>query len=637
MALVRFKKIQILGHEQNQASLLSTLQDLGIVQLTKTDKLLTPFEIPATELGRINNRLNELENGIKTLGLFEEKKTRLLQSLFKPRLIFKEGQIEKTAFSGEYKKILSEIEERQEEIKRLKSQAQRFYSEYHLLYPWHKLELKLENLIPTLYTHTFLGVVSQANYTLCLEAINSENLSVFLHTISQDRKERYLIVVCLNKHKERVEAIMRQYNFGFFILPEYLRRSELRNTRISQCLDIFKEKIEEIEYLIENEVARIRKIIPRKAIFLGLYDYFFNQRSLFWAGQNLGQSQKVFLLEGWIREEDLETLSNTLHRFCEIEIFSRGALPGEEIPVDLENKAIFKPFEAITSLYGMPARYSVDPTPYLAPFFFIFFGLCLSDAGYGLIVAGASFFLLRRLKWTRAARRFLNLFFLCGISTIVAGTFMGGWLGIPIKRLLFFDPMKNPLIFLLIALGLGFIQVWFGILIRMVHEINQRAFVDAFFVRLAWLLLLPSLILVFMKINWVGYLAITAAISIVLFSHHQIKNILTRIGAGLYSLYGIMGYFADVVSYSRLLALGLCTSVIAMVVNTLSKSALGIPVIGLIVAVLVFIGGHLFNMAISLLGAFVHSARLQFIEFFNKFFVGGGRPFRPFCRERIYG
>jgi V/A-type H+-transporting ATPase subunit I len=197
------------------------------------------------------------------------------------------------------------------------------------------------------------------------------------------------------------------------------------------------------------------------------------------------------------------------------------------------------------------------------------------------------------------------------------------------------DPLQDPLSFLILALGLGFAQVWFGTLLNMINGIKNKLYLESIFAQGGWLLLLPSVVLyIYPQTSqpiW-GILFLSGAAGIVFFGSPS-RNPFARFFGGLYSLYGISRYLADVLSYSRLLALGLATSVIAMVVNTLCQTALGIPWVGWLLAALIFIGGHLFNLGISFLGGFVHSMRLQFVEFFSKFFKSGGKPFSPFELE----
>jgi len=300
------------------------------------------------------------------------------------------------------------------------------------------------------------------------------------------------------------------------------------------------------------------------------------------------------------------------------------------MPVILDNPEVIKPFEVVTTLYGLPRPGGIDPTSYLAPFFFVFVGLCISEAGYGLVMALLSLLYLKKAEPKGGTKLFMTLLLYLGISNMIFGTLFGGWFGFPIKPLVLIDPIADPIPYLILSLALGFIQVMLSTFLSLVKDFREGNKVTAIAVKGGWLLLLPSLLFYFLlkQPPLLGILSLVGAAGIVFFSSPS-RNILARFFNGLYALYGITSYFSDTLSYSRILALGLSTGVIAMVVNSLVQIAWGFPIIGWIIGILIFAGGHLFNLAIGLLGGFVHSMRLQFVEFFGRFYEAGGKPFQP--------
>ncbi len=635
MAIAPIKKIQIFGHKSDQAKVLASLQDIGLIEVVKATEVLLPEQPPAEKLAELDHRLRSLKEAIDGLGLYATVKTSFLKSFLKARPIVNPNEIEAAADSGKYQQTLSEIKEKEVKIRELENQAKRLTADLESLRPWEKLVLTVRDLSGSVHTRLFLGTVNQPDYAEFSREDGNKSLPLFLETINQTKQQRYVVIICLTEQQEEVEQMMRRHNFRIFTLPESVKGEDALRLTVKQALVLIGEKKKRAQAELNVAIGEVAALIPRRVLLMGLYDYFFNLRNRLLAVPRLGSTRQVFLVEGWVKSGDLRNLESRLQKFPALAIFSREALSSEDAPVILENKPYIEPFEIITSLYGLPASYSVDPTPFLAPFFFIFFGLCLTDAGYGLIMVIAALAFLWKLKLNRSAKRALNLILLCGISTVVLGALIGGFFGVPIKQLMLFDPLKDPLIFLIIALSLGFVQIEFGLLIKMIQDIKQKQFIDAL-VWLAWIVLLPSLALIFMKLPWAKNAVFVSAGSIVLFSQHRVKNILARLAAGLYSLYDITKYFSEVISYSRLLALGLSTSVIAMVINTLSRQTLDIPLVGGVVMVIVFTFGHLANLAINVLSGFVHSARLQYIEFFGKFFVGGGRAFAPFKKEKIY-
>jgi V/A-type H+-transporting ATPase subunit I len=368
-----------------------------------------------------------------------------------------------------------------------------------------------------------------------------------------------------------------------------------------------------------------------------VHDVLFNEREKQYSARLLGETDRVFYLDGWIRTEDKDRLLTEVEPYSDyLECYFSPPGPEEEPPVILQNPKSGKPFELITKLYGLPQSGSLDPTLFLMPFFFIFVGIAVGEAGYGLLITLLCLFFLKKAKPKGSFRLFLILMAILGVSNVIFGTLVGGWFGFPFRRLMILDPLADPVSFLILALALGFIQVWFGTFLMLITLLKKKDYLQALCVQGGWLILLPSLVLYGVTKNSVaGVLTLVGAGGIVLFAAPS-RNPIARFFGGLYSLYDISRYLADVLSYSRLLALGLATSVIAMVVNTLCQTALAIPGVGWLFAGLIFVGGHLFNLAISFLGGFVHSMRLQFVEFFSKFFTAGGKPFKPLELEAKY-
>jgi V/A-type H+-transporting ATPase subunit I len=284
----------------------------------------------------------------------------------------------------------------------------------------------------------------------------------------------------------------------------------------------------------------------------------------------------------------------------------------------------------ITEQYSLPNSRGIDPNLIMAPFFVMFFGMMVSDAGYGIVLALSTAIALLVLKPQGGMGKMLGLLCLGGVSTFIWGAIFGGWFGVNLKPL-WFNPLDNPLQMLIFCLILGVIQLYVGIGLQAYKNIREGKYLDALFDQGLWYIFLSGLMMMALPpLAVIGkFMAIGGALGLVATQGRTEKGIVKKLINGVLSLYNVTGFLGDVLSYSRLFALGLATGVIGTVVNAMS-SMLGGSFIGNILMVFFMIFGHTFNIAINVLGAYVHSSRLQYVEFFGKFFEGDGKPFVPF-------
>ena len=325
----------------------------------------------------------------------------------------------------------------------------------------------------------------------------------------------------------------------------------------------------------------------------------------------------------------------------------------DEIPPTLlENPRWASAYEPLTVMYGTPTYGGVDPTALMAPFFFLFFGMCFGDAGYGLILSALFLYFLVRHRLTGNARKFFIVLAGGSLSTVLVGALTGSWLGntvdaFPFLRFLkpakdavqILDPMNDPMTFLSISLALGFFQLLFGLGIALLDCLKRKDYMGAFADKGGWIVFLVGLVLFGLgasgklspSVLTAGKaLSLAGALVLVATQGRGKPSLFGKLLSGLLSLYNVTAYLGDTLSYSRLLALGLSSAAIGMIVNLLCTLVVGVPYVGIPLAVLIFVGGHVFSIAVNILGAFIHSLRLQYVEFFSKFYEANGRPFAPF-------
>jgi V/A-type H+-transporting ATPase subunit I len=307
----------------------------------------------------------------------------------------------------------------------------------------------------------------------------------------------------------------------------------------------------------------------------------------------------------------------------------------------------------------MPQYTNIDPTIFLAPFFAIFFGMCIADVGYGLMLAPVLWWLTRKLQMGKMA---VMMFLMCCVTIILAGLITGSWFGdtftslIPEhskaysvlngvrEKLILFDPMAQPMTAIVITLAMGYFQIMFGFSIAMVNNLINKNFVGAVCDQLVWLVFLNNFSVIalikfkvipaeFMPVSIA--IAIICALTILLFSIRE-GSWGARIGMGAFGLFSAVFTVGDILSYVRIMALGMVGAGLGMAINVLVKMLMDIPYVGFILGAILFVVGHTFNLAMSILGAFVHSMRLQFVEFFPKFFSSGGIDFTPMSKDYKY-
>jgi len=629
VSIAEVQRIHIIAHSGVKLEVLSSLQEEGVVQVEKANLEELNLMSSSAEVGKVEHLLFRLSHALTYLLQWEEKG-------FAERLFAQKPQLsqekKKDLLNFEYLPVLDDVERLEAEKNELFSEIRFLEKEKESLSPLSGFELPLQSLKITDSIEILIGSIPQSQYEDFLEI--SEEEAVWHEVINRDKRRLHLLLIYLKKDKEPVERILKELNFSPYYLTEpVLTRADSEDT-VDDIMRKIDQEIEEKKIKIEDLDKESQGLSRHSEMLMFVHDILLNEKGKVLTSGLLGETERVFYLDGWIRSSDIEKLKSRLEPFSGvIELYFRAPLPEEEPPVILENPKPGKPFELITKLYGLPRRGSFDPTLPLAPFFFLFVGLCVSEAGYGLLVALLSFLYIKFAKPKGGLRQFMKLLGLLGVSTVILGTLVGGWFGFPVRKLMVMDPLQDPLSFLYLALALGFIQVWFGTLLNLITGIKNKLYLQSICVQGGWLLLLPSLVLFLGKKGSIwGIFTLVGAAGIVFFASPS-RNPFARFFGGLYSLYDISRYLADVLSYSRLLALGLATTVIAMVVNNLCQTALGIPWVGWLVAALIFVGGHLFNLGISFLGGFVHSMRLQFVEFFSKFFKSGGSPFKPFELE----
>jgi len=646
MAVLKVKKATIVVERSLQPKLVEALQAFGGFEITD----LRAADEPAAGSGperasaeQIDERAKErVKQALAILGRYEKPRSGIVETFVdvKYALTLKEYR---ELTGRDYLATVERVESLDAELTALREERKRLEAQAGALAPLRSLLLPLEEIRTTRRCTLLVGALP-ANELAALADELAAIGEAHHEVIGEGGRSIYLLVAHLSDDP-RVPQALATHGFVPATFPGLSGTAAHNLARIERRLAEIDRRIADCE---SEFTAMAAEDLALKAV----HDGFVAAEQRAAAAEQAIETPHLVVLEGWVSAKKADGLAQTV----------RGAVPdaavlladpaeGDNPPTILENPPLVEPFEMVTQIYGAPNYREMDPTPWLAPFFAVFFGTALGDAGYGLLMA--IFFLVGMRKWyhlTWSGKRMNRLMIIIGLASVVMGILTGSFFGdltryLPFPaldrlrtRFMLIDPMANPLAMMGVALAMGVIQVYTGIIVKFVAVIRGGSWKDALLDQGMWLLYFGGFILY--GIATVGYLpavlapvfkgvGLAGVLGILLFAGRANRNPLARLGIGLYGLYGTINYVADVLSYSRLLALGLSGSVIAVVVNQLGFMAGAAPIVGIPIIIAVLAFGHLFNIAISAFGAFIHCARLQFVEYFSKFYEGGGRYLEP--------
>ena len=448
----------------------------------------------------------------------------------------------------------------------------------------------------------------------------------YIEVISNTDQDSYVFVMTMKERAEEMDEVLKNFGFSAF-QTKYKEKA-------SVLVEEFKLKIQEIEAQKSDLKGVLSNYREEKRTLELAYEYYSNILLRKEASENFLKTDRVVVIQGWVPKNDNSSLEGIIQSsvgdmyYLEFEEVKEEEVA--EVPVKLHNKGPAAAFDSITEMYSLPRYDEIDPTPLLTPFYLVFFGMMVADLGYGLVLFVGSLLAMKLLNLDEAQEKFAKFFMYLSIATTIAGAIFGTAFGFELKFGLI-NPSKDTNLLLILSVGFGVIQIFFGLFIKAYMLIRDKQYLYALFDVGSWIMLLIGLPMIFFDgpISLVGkVLAIVGSILIILTQGRDEETKGAQIGQGLYALYGITGYVGDLVSYTRLMALGIAGGSIAAALNLIIGMFPGIAVI--IVGPLFFIAAHTFNMLLSLLGAYVHTARLQYVEYFSKFYEGGGKAFTPF-------
>ena len=630
------KHLRLLGMESEREALLKAMQDMECVEISSIDgseeALKSGFAKPDDKaLMSAQEASRAYRTALASLDRFApEKKGMFRKRQGVSRAAFFSAESEENARTAaetinKDTRRLGEIES-----ERTKNEALRA-----TLAPWLTVDAPLggaDGALAVFFGTAGLNVTDDA-----LKAL-ADSLDGLLtwQQASSDRSLRYLLVMCHGSVKERALSALRDLGFSTVSFRGMTGTAKENDKALAENLAALEKERQEIEQRIAGLGGKREALLEasdRAAIALRREE----------AKSRLVGTDKVFLLEGWLPADRCAEIEKTLKPFtCAIETREPTEDEYPQVPVQLKNNKLTRPLNMVTEMYSLPAYGTLDPNPLMAPFFILFYGIMLADMGYGLLMMIASVIISKKYRPKGTSGELFSLLGLCGISTFIMGALTGGFFGDFLTQLVaivspgtvfalpkLFDPLDDLTMILIGSMALGMVQIVTGMAISLIEKCKRKKFLDAFFEEITWWLVFLGIALAVLK---KGTAVLYLGCALVLLGpivQGKGWGKLTGVFGSLYN--HVTGYFGDILSYTRLMALMLAGSVIAQVFNMLAAMP-GNVIAFIIISML----GNAMNFGLNLLGCYVHDLRLQCLEFFNKFYVDGGKPFRPMTLDTEY-
>ena len=652
MAIVKMSKFDLVVFAEQRAKVLKKLQkfkEVNFVDIELHDENgelskdavegVTKY-VNNEELTHIDERLYQLSNAISLIKKYDERKTRL-RDVIHGNENYTFDELARKALTYDWKKVSSELNKIGTQYSQIKSEISKKYMRYDEIDLWERLDVNPKELKNLKKVNTFLGTVPIKLKGSFIDGISELDKTYYEELKIVKDEVYYLVIASIDEsEKEKLAEVFRNSSFTVENLDIDAVPQDYKNELQKEISELKKEK--------RRLKAQIKTYSEDLTDLQAVYEYMQNKKLRIVESEKLAQTENTILIKGWIPTEKVSEFEKVIKDEAGDNYyltFTDADRDDATVPIKLKNGKVASTFENLTGMYAYPRYNEIDPTPLFTPFYILFFGMMGADVGYGLVLLLATMFVLKVVNLSSQMRKSIKFFFYLSFSVIFWGLLYGSYFGATIPgmwRLV--DPASQYNDLLIGSIVFGVVHIFVGLAIKAYMLIRDGKSLEAVYDVLFWYMALIGgmLFLIFKLMNLSAVVAnvsmwvmIAGMAGIVLTGGREAKGVGAKLGGGLYSLYGISSYVGDFVSYSRLMALGLSGGFIASAINMIAGMISG-SWVGMIFIPVILIAGHLFNMFLSFLGAYVHTSRLMYVEYFGKFYEGGGKPFKDFRTENKY-
>lgn len=633
MAITKMNKFTLVCFRKDKKSVLKNLQKFGNSQFINLQAETNDGENPLNfmnsenvddEIKSVDNYLAMIRSSLSFLSKYSVK-----PSGFK---VMKEGkesleycELKSIVKSSNWDDICRELKSKETRLNEINNEINKLNGDISALLPWSSLDVSVNKLLDLKEMKAYTGVVSVANDAVIKE-LKDEFATLGLcklYSVNKVNNELYIVVFVHKSQVAEAESLLKKFDYTEVKINAF-GEVESEISALTEKVNALKNEFDKISNDLQSDT--------RLGLLEKCEEYYANYRERIESSKNFVGSKNTIVLSGWVPFE----LNNELEEAIKVSTEGNFILSFEEVseeedlevPVKLKNNGFVGAFESITEMYSLPNYKGIDPTPWLAPFYLVFFGMMVADFGYGLLVTIAALLALKVFNLEEESRKFAKLFAYLGLSTTAWGLVYGAGFGDTITFKSILDLQNDTFTVMYMSIGFGVFQILMGLSIKAATLIKMKKYYTAFAEVGLWFITFAGIAATVLKVPFGVWIMVGGMVGIVCTNGGDAKSIGGKLGNGAYALYGIANYVGDLISYTRLMALGVAGGSIAGAMNLIISY---IPAKGalLIVIPVLFVLLHIFNLLLGLLGAYVHSCRLQYVEYFGKFYEGGGESFKP--------